>query len=172
MGSSDRVRSLVTVSLLTAMALALAALESALPPLIPFPGVKLGLTNIITLIAFSLTKKRQVLLIVLIRLILTGFVLGTFLAPAFWISCGGGLLSFFVMALCYGRRLISIVGVSLAGAAAHNIGQLTAVSLLLGNHGAFYFLAWLLLWSIPMGLFTGFAARSAVLALRRAGAGP
>ena len=173
MGSSDRrslfVRVIVTISMLTAMGLALSAIESTFPPLIPFPGVKLGLANIVTLIAFSLIKKRHVLMVVLMRLVLAGLVLGTFLAPAFWISSVGGLLSFFVMAICRGHRLISIVGVSLAGAAAHNAGQLIAVSLLLDNQGIFYYLPWLLLWSVPIGLFTGFAAKYVVSALRSAG---
>lgn len=176
MGASDRrsrsVRTIVTISLLVAMELALTALESTFPPFIPFPGVKLGLANIVTLISFSLIKKRQVLLVVLLRLILTGLVLGTFLTPAFWISSGGGLLSFFVMAIGSGCRLISIVGVSLIGAAAHNIGQLIALSLLLSNVGVIYYLPWLLLWSVPTGLFTGFSARLVISALRGAGYSP
>ena len=169
MGFSDRrllsVHALVMISLLSAFALALTALESMFPPVVPIPGVKLGLANIVTLVSFSLIKKRQVFLVVLIRLIMTGLILGTFLAPVFWISCGGGLLSFLVMAVFRGQRLISIVGVSLAGAASHNIGQLIAVSFLFDNMGVFFFLPWLLLWSVPMGLFTGFAARLTISAL-------
>ena len=170
MGSSgSRSHTLAIISLFTAMELALTAVESMFPPLIPVPGVKLGLANIVTLIAFSFIRKRQVFLVVLMRLILAGLVLGTFLSPAFWISCGGGYLSFSIMALCSGRRLISIVGVSLAGAATHNIGQLIAVSLLLDNTAVFYYLPWLLLWSVPIGLFTGFAARITISSLQRSG---
>ena len=169
MESSDKpylpIRLLATVSMLTAMELALAAVESLFSPLIPFPGVKLGLANIVTLVAFTIIKRRQVFLVVGMRLALAGLVLGTFLTPTFWISCGGGLLSFLAMAACYGRRHISIVGISLAGAAVHNMGQLIVVSFLMANRAIFYYLPWLLIWSVPMGLFTGLAAKSAIRAL-------
>ena len=161
-------RRIVTLALLTAMELALSAAESLLPPLLPLPGLKLGLANIITLTAFSLIPGRQVFAVVVMRLALAGLVLGSFLTPVFWISCGGGLLSFLVMRLLYGRRSLSVVGTSLAGAAAHNSGQLLAVSLLLANHGVFYYLPWLLLLSVPLGLFTGFSAKLAISALRKA----
>jgi heptaprenyl diphosphate synthase len=89
--------------------------------------------------------------------------------PVFWISCGGGLLSFAVMAMLTGRRAFSVIGTSLAGAVAHNMGQLVSAAVLLDNTGIFYYLPWLLLWSMPMGLFTGFSARSAIKALSSGG---
>ena len=165
------VRRVLTLSLLVAMELALAALESLFPPMIQIPGIKIGLANIITLTAFSLIRKREVFLVIVMRLILTGLVLGSFLTPVFWISGAGCLLSYVAMAISYGRGSVSIVGVSLLGAAAHNTGQLTAVSLMLGNQGAFYYLPWLLLWAVPMGLFTGVAARSAISILDKSGLG-
>ena len=162
-------RRLVTLALLTAMELALSAAESLFPPLLPLPGLKLGLANIITLAAFYLLPKKQVLAVVAMRLALAGLVLGSFLTPVFWISCSGGFLSFTVMALLSGRRWVSVVGVSQAGAAAHNIGQLLAVYVLLGHQGVFYYLPWLLLWSVPLGLFTGFSAKLGISALSKAG---
>ena len=166
---SARTRALVFLSLLTVMELALSAAESLLPPFIPFPGVKLGLANSITLIAFSLLPRRQVFLVVFLRLLLSGLVLGSFATPVFWISFSGGMLSFLVMALCTGHKGISVIGVSLAGAATHHLGQLAAVSLLFRHTGVFYYLPWLLLWSVPVGCLTGAAAGLAISALDRAG---
>jgi heptaprenyl diphosphate synthase len=163
------VRRILTLALFTGMELALSAVESMIPPFLPLPGVKLGLANIITLIALAYVPKKQVFVVILMRLILTGLVTGTLFVPVFWMSCGGGLLSFAVMALLSGRRMFSAVGVSLAGAAAHNTGQLLSAAFLLGNVGLFYYLPWLLLWSIPMGLFTGFSAWSAIRALNQGG---
>ena len=163
------VRRTVVLSLLVAMELALAAAESLLPPLIPLPGVKLGLANIISLTAFAFIPVTQVLMVVALRLALAGLVLGSFLTPVFWISLGGGLFSFCVMALLVGRNSLSVVGISVAGAAAHNLGQLAVVSLLVANAGIFHYLPWLLLWALPMGLFTGLSAKSAIRALRNAG---
>jgi len=164
---SSSTRALILMSMLTGMALGLAAVESMIPPFIPFPGVKLGLPNIVTLVAFSLLKRRQVFAIVISRLFLAALVLGTFLTPVFWISCGGGLLSYITMALCSGRASVSVAGMSLAGAAAHNVGQLLVVSRLLGSQGVFYYLPWLLLWSAPVGLFTGIIAGSVIVALSK-----
>ena len=69
----------------------------------------------------------------------------------------------------YGRREVSVIGVSLAGAAAHNLGQLLAVAALLASSSVFYYLPWLLLWSVPMGFLTGFSAKAAIKALRNIG---
>jgi heptaprenyl diphosphate synthase len=160
---------MVFLALLTAMSLALYTVESLLPPLLPLPGVKLGLANIMTLIALFYFPRRQVFLLVVARLFLGGLLLGLFLTPPFWISCGGGLVSFAVMALCRWVKTVSPVGLSLAGAAAHHLGQLLVVALLIGNDAAFYYLPWLLLWSVPVGLFTGFSARGAIRALRNTG---
>jgi heptaprenyl diphosphate synthase len=162
-------KSVLLLAMLTAMSLGLAAAEALLPPLLFLPGVKLGLPNIVTLTALAFLEKKQVFLVVVMRLLLAGLALGTFLTPAFWISCGGGALSFLIMAILAGRQSVSVVGVSLGGAAAHHGGQLLTVALLLGNTGAFYYLPWLLLCSIPVGLFTGFSAKSAIQALRRSG---
>ncbi len=163
------VRDILFLSLLVAMSLALSAVEAAIPPFIPLPGVKLGLANIITLTAFGFFPRRQVFLVVVLRLLLAGLVLGTFLTPAFWISWGGGLVSFFIMAIFTGRKSVSIVGVSLAGAAAHHGGQLLMVALLLSNTGVFYYLPWLFLSAVPVGLFTGFSAKSVIQALSNSG---
>ncbi|MCL2122126.1 MAG: Gx transporter family protein [Clostridiales bacterium] len=163
------VHRLLVLSMLVAMELALSAAESLIPPFLPLPGVKLGLANIVTLTAFTLAPKRQVLLVVLARQTLAGLVLGSFFSPAFWIGFGASLLSFFVMAALYGIPYFSIVGVSLAGAATHNAGQLAIVWLLLNNPGIYYYLPMLLLWSIPMGLFTGFSAMWVISALSKAG---
>ncbi|MCL2166019.1 MAG: Gx transporter family protein [Clostridiales bacterium] len=173
MASSDKqslpVRRLLALSMLVAMELALAAAESLIPPFLPLPGIKLGLPNIVTLAAFSLAPKRQVLLVVLARHTLAGLVLGNFFSPAFWIGFGASVLSFFVMAALYGIRHFSVVGVSLAGAASHNAGQLMIVWLILNNPGIYYYIPMLLLWSVPMGLFTGFSAMWVISALSKAG---
>lgn len=163
------VKETLLLALFVAMSLALSAVESLIPPFIPLPGVKLGLANIITLTAFAFFPRKQVFLVVVMRLFLAGLVLGTFLTPAFWISWGGGLISFFVMAIFTGRKSVSIVGVSLAGAAAHHGGQLLMVALLLSNTGVFYYLPWLFLSAVPVGLFTGFSAKSAIQALSNSG---
>ena len=162
-------RTMLVIALLVALELAMSALESLIPPFLPLPGIKLGLANIITLISFSLLSKRQVFIVVAMRLALAGFVLATFLTPSFLISVGGGLLSFLIMSLLWGRKPFSVVGVSLAGAASHNLGQLAAVYLLMSNSAILFYLPLLLTMSVPMGFFTGYAAKAALAALKATG---
>ena len=162
-------RQTVRLAVMVAMAMGLHAVEGLVSYVSPMPGIRLGLANIVILICFSFFREGQVFLVTLLRLLLTGLILGTFLTPSFWISAGGGLLSFGAMALLNGRREVSVIGVSLAGAAAHNLGQLLAVAALLASSSVFYYLPWLLLWSVPMGFLTGFSAKAAIKALRNIG---
>ena len=152
-----------------ALSMALHAAESMLPLLMPMPGIKLGLANIVTVICLSIFNRRDTFKIVILRVLLVGLVAGSLLTPSFWISGSGAVLSFLVMAAASSFPKFSIVGVSLLGAVAHNIGQLLMVSLLMGSQAVFYYLPWLLIWAVPMGLLTGFSAKAAIKALSNTG---
>lgn len=113
------------IAILSAYALALHGFESLLPT--PIPWLKLGLANIITLVALVLYGFRTALLVTLIRVVLASIFIGTFLGPAFILSTGGGLASAVAMGLTikYFKRLFGTVGISLIGALFHNIAQLS-----------------------------------------------
>jgi len=162
-------RKLVLLALMVALSMGLHAVENMIPFLFPMPGIKLGLANIITVICLYLFQRREVLIVVVLRVILVGLIAGSFLTPGFWISGSGALISFLSMAAACRFPKFSSVGVSLVGAAAHNIGQLMMVSLLMGSKAVFYYLPWLLAWAVPMGLLTGFSAKAAIKALRNTG---
>src|SRR5512142_2499808 len=104
------------IAVLSAYALSLHAFESLLPT--PIPWLKLGLANIITLVALVLYGFRTALMVTLIRVVLTSIFIGTFLGPAFILSTGGGLASIAAMGLSakYLKRLFGTVGLSLIGA--------------------------------------------------------
>jgi heptaprenyl diphosphate synthase len=112
------------IALLSAYALALHGFESLLPT--PIPWLKLGLANIIALIALLLYGIRVAITITLIRVTLASLFTGTFLGPAFILSLGGGVTStlsmWFVLSISPG--LLSPIGLSLIGALFHNIAQL------------------------------------------------
>lgn len=63
-------RKLTTLGLFTALSLAIFLLESLLPPLLPLPGIKLGLANIVTLILLRRSSLRDTFLVVLARILL------------------------------------------------------------------------------------------------------
>jgi heptaprenyl diphosphate synthase len=112
------------VAVLSAYALALHGFEVLLPT--PIPWLRLGLANIITLVALMLYGFRTAMLVTLIRVVLASIFTGTFLGPSFLLSLGGGISSTVAMGmvLIMTRRLFGPVGLSLWGALFHNAAQL------------------------------------------------
>jgi heptaprenyl diphosphate synthase len=113
------------IAVLSAYALALHGIESILPT--PIPWLRLGLANIITLVALVLFGFRTAMTVTLIRVILASLFTGTFLGPSFILSFGGGVTSTAAMGLAYFavKDLFGPVGLSLIGAFFHNAAQLT-----------------------------------------------
>ena len=143
-------------AILIALALALSYTERFIPLqlVIPLPGVKLGLANVVTLVALYLLGWRQTLPIVLIRCVL-GALFGSITGLLF--SLTGGLLSLGVMTLCKKLPVFSLYGISILGAAAHNIGQILAAMVLMNSIFVGAYLPYLLLIGICTGMATGAA---------------
>jgi heptaprenyl diphosphate synthase len=149
--------------MLVAQASVLHFLESLLPNPIPIPGVKLGLANIITLVALVIFDFRTALQITVLRTILGSLLSGTLFGVGFFLSFSGAVTAACIMAVVTRRcRGFSIVGISVAGAAAHNLGQLAMASLILNFSGIFYYLPVMLLFSVPTGFFTGLLVKQLV----------
>ena len=161
-------RQLTLCALLTAMALALSYLENLFPLslAIPLPGVKLGLANIVTLFALYALGAGQALLILLARCFLGSLFAGNMNALLF--SLFGGLCAMGVMFLLSRLRGLSVYGVSVGGAAAHNCGQVAAAALTLGSGAPLYYLPVLLAVSLLTGGLTGLASACLFQGLRRA----
>lgn len=151
-------KQLTLCALLTAMALALSYLENLFPlsMAIPFPGVKLGLANIVTVFALYALGPGQALLILLARCLLGALFAGNMNALIF--SLLGGLCAMGTMILLSRLRGLSVYGVSVGGAAAHNCGQIAAAVLTLGSTAPLYYLPVLLVVSLLTGGLTGLAS--------------
>ena len=145
-------------AVLIALALALSYTERFIPLqlVIPLPGVKLGLANVVTLVALYWLGWKQTLPIVLVRCFL-GALFGGLTGILF--SLTGGLLSLAVMALSKKLPLFSIYGVSILGAAAHNVGQILAAMVLMSSIYVCAYLPYLLLIAIFTGAATAAACR-------------
>ncbi|MBC8535097.1 Gx transporter family protein [Feifania hominis] len=156
-GGFTPVRRLVTTALLISMALVLAWLERLLPAelVAPIPGIKLGLPNIITLFALYHTDMRTALTVVFGRTLLAALLFGN--PASFAFSLMGGLFALAAMAALrrgYGS-VFTPLGVSVLGAAFHNIGQICAAAAVMRTAGVFSYLAVLLVSAVPTGLLTG-----------------
>ncbi len=115
--------------LLVALALILSYAESQIPAFFAVPGMKLGLTNIVVLVALYGMGNRSAIAINLVRIFLVSVLFGNGMSLAY--SLAGGLLSGAIMLLLKRTHKFSLVGVSIAGGIAHNVGQiLTAMALL------------------------------------------
>ena len=151
-----RSKELAVCGMLTALAIILSIVERMFPldAIIPIPGVKLGLANV-TLFALTRLGLRDSLAVVVVRVTLASLLMGS--VTAFLFSLFGGLLALFAMwALLHVEgKFCSLLGVSVAGAAAHNIGQIAAAVLWMKTTAVLAYLPYLLLMSVPLGLVTG-----------------
>ena len=151
---------------LIALALALSYTERFIPlqMVIPLPGVKLGLANIVTLIALYLMGPKAAFAILIPRCIF-GAVFGGGITGLLF-SLTGGLLAMGVMCLAKRIPIFSVYGVSILGAAAHNLGQVIAASVMMGSVYTFYYLPFLLLTALATGMITGTISAFTFRALR------
>ena len=142
--------------LLIGLAFVMSYIESLLPVPVPVPGVKLGLANMVSMAALYLIGVKGAFTVSLVRILLAGLA---FTGPSMMIySMCGGVLSMLVMAALKKTGWFSIVGVSVAGGAAHNIGQLMAAAWITRTAGVFSYLPVLLAAGSAAGVAVGAAA--------------
>jgi heptaprenyl diphosphate synthase len=161
-------RRMVFLSLLVALGTVLHVVEGIVLAPLPIPGVKPGLANIVTLFALYLYGVREGMSVAVLRVLVGSLLGGLFLSPGFFLALSGAILSTLVMAfLLRSTTCFSLVGISIAGAVGHNIGQLLAASVILQSRSVFYYLPYLLLAALPTGLFTGLILKSLLKRLEK-----
>lgn len=159
---------MVYIGLLVAQALVLYIIERTIPVHFITPGAKLGLANLITVIAlYTLDSKKDAFLVLFLRLTLSTMFGGNL--SSFMYSAAGGILSFLSMVIVKDlfKDKVSIIGVSSAGAIFHNVGQLIIASLIVKNIGVMLYLPILSTIGIGTGIFIGITANYAVAHLRK-----
>ena len=153
-----RTQKMVYISLLAAQATVISLLEGMIPNLLAFaPGAKIGLANMVTLVAiFSLSFKDS-FKVVGMRLLLTSLLGGTL--STFLYSFAGSLLSFFGMVLVrkLGPKRVSFIGISAAGGILFNVGQLAVASLIARSFTVMLYLPVLSFAGIIAGIIVGIA---------------
>lgn len=164
-----KTKTLVQSALLIAAALALSWLERLIPLnlLVPLPGVKLGLANIVTMLALYFLPLGQGFAILVLRCVLGSIFGGGISGLA--MSLTGGVLAYWTMALARRAPVLSVYGVSILGAAAHNVGQVLAATVMMGSVYTLWYLPFLLLTGLVMGLVTGTISSYTFRAMRATG---
>jgi heptaprenyl diphosphate synthase len=139
--------------LFIALAFIFSYIESLFP--IPFavPGIKLGLANLVVIIAIYGIGVKEAFVLSMIRILLVGF---TFRDPStLMFSFAGGILSWLSMALFMKLKLFSMIGVSIIGGIAHNIGQIVVAIFYVNNTSLIYYLPFLMVAGVVSGTLIG-----------------
>ena len=134
----------------TALSLIFSYVETLIPFQIGIPGVKLGLANLVIVVALYKLSLKETYLLSIVRVLLSGFLFGNYFSIIY--SLAGGLLSLTVMAALKRFGGFSVMGVSLAGGVFHNIGQLLIAMAVVETYSVMYYLPVLLV----AGMITGF----------------
>jgi heptaprenyl diphosphate synthase len=157
---TDRIHELARVALLLALATVIHTVEAFLP--VTFVWFRFGFANIIGLATLYLFGFRDAAVVTLGRIFLGSLATGMFGSPAFLLSLSGGVCALLAMGLVFrfGAGLFSEIGVSLAGATAHNVAQLVAAYLIvIRSEGIFLLLPLMMLTAVVTGYLNGLAAR-------------
>lgn len=117
------------------------------------PGVKPGIANTISLLALFIWGPGYAYFIMICRILLLGFMFGNMYSVIF--SLAGGILSMTVMWLLKRTGSFGVTGISAAGGAAHNIGQLIVAAITLNEIDLVFYLPLLTVSGIIFGSVTG-----------------
>ena len=159
-----KTKKLALMAVLTAIALTVFVIEAQIPPIVPIPGVKLGLANMITLVAMLVLGRKEAGAILAVRILMGSMFAGG--VSGFLFSLAGGTLAYLVMMLLVGifpEKLLWVV--SVFGAIAHNIGQLAVAVWVSGTPSIIVYGPALMASGIITGAFTGVGAFYLVKAL-------
>ena len=150
------VKAAAQTAVFIAAALILSYLEAILPlnVFLPVPGFKLGLSNIIVLFLIHINKK-QAMVVMLLKVLLSSILFGT--AISFFFSISGGILSFCAMTVAdfAFKERVTDVGLSAIGGVFHNLGQLCASGVVIGWRAAYSYLSALIISGVISGIFCG-----------------
>ena len=153
-----KTKKLTLMALLTAIALTIFMIEAQIPPVVPLPGVKLGLANIITVFAVFALGPGEAASILFCRIFLGAVFAGNF--STIFYSAAGGTLA--ILATILLRKVLTNKQLWVAGtigAVAHSVGQVGMAILITGTPGIIVYLPPLICISIATGCFTGLCAQ-------------
>ena len=156
---------LIRCALFSCIALVIFVLEAQIPPPVAIPGIKIGLSNAVTLAALYILGARDTFFILMVRIILGNIFTGQALSLLY--SLCGGLLCFGV-SVClknfFGKNTLWALGV--IGSVFHNIGQIICAIFMFNSPSLVYYGIVLCLAGVVTGVFTGLCAQFAVNALK------
>ena len=153
-----KTKKLTLLGLLSAIALTIFMVEAQIPPVVPLPGVKLGLANIVTVFAVFALGPKEGAAVLFVRIFLGAVFAGNF-STIFYSAAGGACAIGITIVL---RKILKDNQLWVAGcfgAVAHSVGQMTMAVILTGTPALIVYLPIMIAISIVTGLFTGLCAQ-------------
>lgn len=167
MNTKSKTRRLAILTMLLAMSILLHMLEPSLP--IPIPGVKLGLANIIGLITFFMFSYKEMFSVNIMRVLIASLLRGIIFGTGFWLSMAGVLLSSLMVVVLRKSTKLSIVGLSVASAVFHSLGQIIVICFLNSTWLMIYWLPIMWVSAVPTGVITGTLAQQVLRRIMKGG---
>lgn len=153
-----KIRKLTTMALLSAIALTIFMVEAQIPGVVPIPGVKLGLANIVTVYTVYALGGKEGAAVLAVRIFLGAVFSGNF-GTIFYSAAGGALAILVTIGLKLVLRENQLWIAGCLGAIAHSIGQMIVAVWATGTPSLLIYLPVLILCSVIAGLFTGLCAQ-------------
>ncbi|MBR1623034.1 MAG: Gx transporter family protein [Pseudobutyrivibrio sp.] len=148
-----KTKRIACLGLFIALAFVLSYVEYLLPLNIGIPGAKVGLANLVVMVALYTLGKKDAALLSVVRVVLVGFTFGNLAMMLY--SMAGALLSFIVMLIAKRTKLFSITGVSVLGGVFHNVGQIIVAMFVLETASLLYYLPFLVVIGTISGIVIG-----------------
>ena len=155
MSLKTKTRRIALLGLLTSLALILGYVEH-LVPISSIPGIKLGLSNAVLLYALYFLDIKSTIALMVLKVTLSGVLFGSGVSVLY--SFVGGVLSVIAMILLKRFDKVSVIGVSVAGAAMHNVGQILMAVIIMGTEQIAYYLPALAVSGTVSGILIGVVA--------------
>lgn len=165
MKTGSTAKDVTLIGVMTALALIFSYIEVLIPFNFGIPGVKLGLANLVIVVALYLLPIKYAFLLDIMKILSASFLFGN--GSTLIYSLAGGLLSFAAMVLVKKTDKLSIIGVSILGGVFHNVGQLIVAILIMGTPKLVYYFSILAVAGLITGLLLGIASEKIVNMLGR-----
>ncbi|MCF0107362.1 MAG: Gx transporter family protein [Holdemanella sp.] len=140
-------------SLLIALALVFSYIEAQIPAFVAIPGMKLGLTNLVIVVALYKLSSMDAIVLNLIRVFIVGITFGNGVSMLYAMS--GAILSFITMVLLKKFTSLHVVAISVAGGIMHNVGQILVAMMILESSKLLWYLPFLWASGIVSGAIIG-----------------
>ncbi|MBQ9847086.1 MAG: Gx transporter family protein [Clostridia bacterium] len=151
-----KTKKLTVLALFSAVAIIFSYIEAILPPIwSAIPGIKVGLSNIVTVALLYKFSLKEAAIVAFIRIIIIALLFGNVMTLIY--SIAGFVLSVTIMAILKRTSLFSTVGVSIAGGVFHNLGQIIVAMILLQTKEIGYYMIVLAITGTVAGILIGIA---------------